>query len=274
MLGNILPTPFILSAERFGISLFYRELDFTKNQLVDLLQKIGDQKNNENYSPFLFIDRTTSRYALPIKDNIDYTRNIADHKKDKSDLYSSKVFGDIEAMMAGNYKIVDDEIRFMSKPRDGEKRFNIPLHLASSSVRGLSDLYFYLRHIANNNQLLIIDEPESHLDTNNQVQLARLLARLVNSGVKVLITTHSDYLIKEINNLIMLDHDFEGKDKVRRKLKYKKEDSLNKNCVSAYIATTKGLTSCAVDKYGIEMPVFDETIDRINTVSNELASRI
>ena len=131
-----------------------------------------------------------------------------------------------------------------------------------------------IRHIANNNQLLIIDEPESHLDTNNQVQLARLLARLVNSGVKVLITTHSDYLIKEINNLIMLDHDFEGKDKVRRKLKYKKEDSLNKNCVSAYIATTKGLTSCAVDKYGIEMPVFDETIDRINTVSNELASRI
>lgn len=31
--------PFLLSAERFGISLFYKELDFTKNQLVDLLQK-------------------------------------------------------------------------------------------------------------------------------------------------------------------------------------------------------------------------------------------
>ncbi len=30
---------FILSAERFGISLFYRELDFTKNQLVDVLKK-------------------------------------------------------------------------------------------------------------------------------------------------------------------------------------------------------------------------------------------
>ena len=38
LLEGLFPDPFILSAERFGISLFYRELDFTKNQLVDLLQ--------------------------------------------------------------------------------------------------------------------------------------------------------------------------------------------------------------------------------------------
>ena len=36
--------PFVLSAERFGISLFYRELDFKKSQLVDLLQKYGDRR--------------------------------------------------------------------------------------------------------------------------------------------------------------------------------------------------------------------------------------
>ena len=74
--GGLFPAPFILSAERFGISLFYRELDFTKNQLVDLLQKLGDDKNRERISPYLFIDKATSRYAMPIKDNIDYTRSI------------------------------------------------------------------------------------------------------------------------------------------------------------------------------------------------------
>ena len=36
ILGSLLPEPFILSAERFGISLFYRELDFARNQMVDL----------------------------------------------------------------------------------------------------------------------------------------------------------------------------------------------------------------------------------------------
>ena len=45
LLLRVLPRPFILSAERFGISLFYRELDFTKNQLVDMLQKLRDDKN-------------------------------------------------------------------------------------------------------------------------------------------------------------------------------------------------------------------------------------
>ena len=87
LLGSFFPEPFILSAERFGISLFYRELDFTKNQLVDLLQKMGNERDRERYSPFLFLDRATSRYALPIKDNIDYTRSLPDRKKDKSEFH-------------------------------------------------------------------------------------------------------------------------------------------------------------------------------------------
>ena len=76
-----LPIPFILSAERFGISLFYRDLDFRKNQLVDLLQKMGDEKERHKVSPYLIIERATSRYALPIKDNIDFTRSIPDREQ-------------------------------------------------------------------------------------------------------------------------------------------------------------------------------------------------
>ena len=72
----------------------------------------------------------------------------------------------------------------------------MPLHLASSSAIGLSDLYFYLRYMASKEHLLIVVEPESHLDTANQIQFARVLARFVDMGIKVLVTTHSDYLIK------------------------------------------------------------------------------
>ena len=264
--------PFILSAERFGISLFYRELDFNKNQLVDYLQKMGDDKDRGGISPYILIDKTTSRYALPIKDNIDYTRDIPILKGDRSELYDDKLFDQIKDMMEGYYSSSSDGIAFISK-RKG-RSFNLPLHIASSSARGLSDLYFYLRHAAEKNQLVIIDEPESHLDTANQIQLARLLARMIQSNLKVLITTHSDYIIKEINNLIMLSRPFKKKKKVIQDLGYKKDDVIRPDSVRAYVAEGDSLTKCGIDEFGIDMPVFDKTIDKINRTSNELASRL
>ena len=264
---------FILSAERFGISLFYRELDFTKNRLVDMLQNMRDNRGKSFVSPYLIIDRNTSRYALPIKDNIDYTRSVPDIQRDRSQLYESKIFDNIKDMMGGYYSSSGDDIRFISKRRK-EQQFNIPLHLASSSARGLSDLYFFLRHEAQKNHLLIIDEPESHLDTANQIFLARLLARFVRVGLKVLVTTHSDYFVKEVNNLIMLNGLSEDRESVAKKLKYSVNDGLTPESVSAYIAEESSLRKCTVDLFGIDMPVFDTSIDQINAVSSELSSRL
>lgn len=270
-------TPFVLSAERFGISLFYKELDFTKNQLVDLLQEMGSSKERERFSPFFLIDKAASRYAQPIKDNIDYTRDIPYLRQEKSYFYDEqegKLFNHIKDLMGGYYKSTrEGELEFKSKAR-GEHGFSIPLHQASSSARGLSDLYFFLRHKARPDHLVIIDEPESHLDTRNQVQLARLLARMVRLGMKVLVTTHSDYLIKELNNLVMLSSSFTGKEKLIKKFRYREDDYLAQDKIRAYTAENRGLKPCPVDKLGIEMPVFDETINDINNVSNELAARL
>ena len=263
--------PFILSAERFGISLFYKELDFTKNQLVDYLQRMGDKKDRERMSPYLVIGRTTSRYALPIKDNIDYTRDISNLKRQRSEIYDDKLFDKIKDMMGGYYSSASDDIAFISR-RKGNS-FNLPLHIASSSARGLSDLYFYLRHVSKKNQLVIIDEPESHLDTANQRLLARLLARMIQSNLKVLITTHSDYIIKEINNLIMLNR-LRTKKKVAKDLGYKEDDFIEPDAIRAYVAEGDSLTKCEIDEFGIDMPVFDETIDKINRTSIELASHL
>ena len=274
LLHNAFPNPFILSAERFGISLFYRELDFTKNQLVDMLQKMGDDRNRRRVSPYFLIDRATSRYALPIKDNIDYTRSIPERRKDRSEFWDEKLFDEIKNMMDGYYSASSNDIRFISKARRKGQSFNIPLHLASSSARGLSDLYFFLRHVAKQKDLLIIDEPESHLDTANQIILARLLARFIRAGLKVLVTTHSDYLIKELNNLVMVSQEFRRKEALLRRLGYVTEDGLDPGTIRAYVAENGGLTQCEVDKFGIDIPVFDSTIDKINIVANELTSRL
>jgi len=266
------PDPFILPAERLSISLFYKELDFAKNRLVEVLQEMGKDSEKDKLLPLFVLNRMASRYAQPLKDSIDYTRKISEIQKERSAIWDSKLFNDIRDMMGGSYTSSDDDIRFKSKAR--KDSFDIPLYVASSSVRGLSDLYFFLRHVARRNQLLIIDEPEIHLDTFNQIQFARLLARAVRAGLKVLITTHSDYIVKEINNLLMLSKDFKHKPKVLKKHGYSEQDFLDPDSVRAYVATNNSLTQCQIDRFGIDMPVFDKTIDAINRVSSELEVRL
>ena len=268
----------IISAERFGISLFYKELDFAKNKVVELLQELRNQGFSSDDILHLVSDRVSSHYALPIKDNIHFTRTIERFKGQKGKFFQEILFTQIEQLMDGTYAVSDDEIRFLSKPcPESQTRdcgFDIPLHRASSSARGLADLYFLLKHRARPDQFLLIDEPESHLDTENQVLLARILAHFVRAGIRVLITTHSDYLLKEINNLIMLDGDLEDKEIVRKELGYSSDDALAPELIRAYVAEDGGLTRCEIDSFGIDVPVFDQVIDKINRASNELAARV
>ena len=78
------------------------------------------------------------------------------------------------------------------------------LHEASSMVAEIAPIVLYLKHIVRPGDMFIIEEPESHVDAGNQRRLARAIAMLVNAGVKVLITTHSDFLVSQLGNLVML----------------------------------------------------------------------
>jgi len=267
-----LPAPFILSAERLGISLFYKELDFTKNRLMETFQKLKERGSKDTDSFFMLMENASSSYAQPVKDNINYTRSLEFVQKKNSATGDEKLFGTIKDMMEGYFKYEEGGIRFVSSAAKKGK-FNIPLHLASSSARGLSDLYFFLKHVAQKDHLLIIDEPESHLSASNQIEMARLLARCVNCGLKVLITTHSDYIIKEFNNLIMLSRNFSGKEAFLKKHSkcYGNDDYLKPEAVAAYICEKGSLTACEVDGLGLNMPHFDDAIDQINAISNTLA---
>ena len=270
--GANLPIPFVLCAERLGISLFYKELDVTRNVLVDQLQKLADSNGRKRLDPFELIEQFSSRYAQPIKDNIDFTRSIETVQKRKSPLWGEHRLADrIKDMMEGYYKADKEGIHFVSKARK-DRYFNIPLYLSSASARALSDLYFYLRHQAKPGDLVMIDEPESHLNPANQVLLARLFSLCVNAGLRVYLTTHSDFLVKEINNLIMLSREFPGKERflARRGVAYTAETYLKPGDVRAYICEGGTLERCPIDEHGIEMRTFDDTIDQINRLSEDL----
>ena len=89
---------------------------------------------------------------------------------------------------------------FSYRPRGFHK--SISLLSASSMVSELAPLVLYLRHVVQQGETLIIEEPESHLHPKAQVDLTRQLAKLVQEGIKVLITTHSEWVLEALGNLM------------------------------------------------------------------------
>ena len=78
----------------------------------------------------------------------------------------------------------------------------IPLTLASSMVSELAPMALFLEKRIQPQDFLIIEEPESHLHPAAQAELARMLVRLVQNEVRVIITTHSDWLLDQLGNLV------------------------------------------------------------------------
>jgi len=109
----------------------------------------------------------------------------------------------------------------------------IPLHRASSTVSELAPLILYLKYRVEPGDVLIIEEPEAHLHPQNQRVLAKFLVKMIRKGVYIVITTHSDYLLRQLNNLILLSK-IEPKERVT-KYKYDEESYLKPEEVSTYL---------------------------------------
>ena len=65
-------------------------------------------------------------------------------------------------------------------------------------------MVLYLRYLVRPGDLLIIEEPESHLHPAMQATFARELARLVRFGVRIMLTTHSEWMLEALANLVRL----------------------------------------------------------------------
>lgn len=85
-----------------------------------------------------------------------------------------------------------------------QKGTSYQLHQTSSMISELAPLVLFLRHLPiKTGDFLIIEEPESHLHPSAQRNIARIIASIVRAGYKVIITTHSDYLLQQLSNLIV-----------------------------------------------------------------------
>jgi hypothetical protein len=91
---------------------------------------------------------------------------------------------------------------------------------AASFVRSLASLGLYLQYVAMPGDLIMIDEPEMNAHPEVQVRLAEMLALLASSGVCVILTTHSPYIIDHLRNLMVASNlPKEQQEQVRDKFK-------------------------------------------------------
>lgn len=276
--SQFFPRPFIASAERTGAAIFRKELNFARNRLLEEISK------NSNFNPRELLFNVSQDYALPVKKNVDFTRQIETIVKKNSFIAENhpSILEDFADIIGGQYMITsNDELYYIPKG----KKLRLSMDESSSAVRSLLDIGFYLRHEARIGDLLIVDEPELNLHPENQRRIAKLFARLINIGIKVFITTHSDYIIKEINTLIMLNHNKPHLKQIAAEEGYRQEELLSANQVKVYIAEEdlkilKGqkrktkfhtLTPAKIDQeMGIEARSFDTTIENMNRIQTAI----
>jgi len=79
---------------------------------------------------------------------------------------------------------------------------SLRIHSASSIVKSLGALDLYLSGACGEGDLVVIDEPEMNAHPAAQMAISELLALMVNSGIKVIITTHSPYIVDHLKNLV------------------------------------------------------------------------
>lgn len=258
---------FLLPAERSGLHLIFRELGTRRTALLHHASR------DDIDIGALLRDVMFSRYAIPIADYIDWLNLLTENQKSKSQ-WGHPYAEQIKRGLADGAYRVDGrtgaiEFQAYKKKGDAQRAQPLDLHITSSAVKSLFGLWFYLEHQAQKGDILMIDEPELNVHPANQRKIARLLARLVNGGINVVISTHSDYIIREFNSLIMLKKDKIGE--LRQKHRYADDEILSKKQVGAYLFDKGTIKpSQVVPTDGIYADTFDEVIVDLNDVNNDI----
>lgn len=115
--------------------------------------------------------------------------------------------------------------------QQGKQR--IAIRRASSMVADLAPLAMWIDQIIAPGDLLIIDEPESHLHPEAIRLVARVLVRLVGEGVSVVCATHSSVLLHELSNCLLLSQQ-QSLDALDAEQGYEDSDRLNPNDLAVH----------------------------------------
>lgn len=201
-----------LPASRTGLQLlskyFFAERD---RKLVEDISFFDarEEENNEK------LDVAENRLGLtmPVYDFLQFLVRYIQRSRQGN----RKLLDFIEKhLIDGQVKQMGDEVYYHPDAL-AENKENIPLYLASSLVnevtpiiKALSGQYSY--------RYIFYDEIETCLHPLKQGEMARLIIRLVNSGRRMIVSTHSDTMASKLNNLLLLSFAEDSVETRRKKL--------------------------------------------------------
>lgn len=183
----------------------------------------------------------------------------------------------IHNLIGGDLQVDREGLHFIT--RDGT---SIPMDAAASSIKELSPLLMLIRGSVFLSYSVCIEEPEAHLHPIMQVTVADLLAACINKGYFMQITTHSDYFLQRINQLVKLGR--LRKSDERAYNAFCRREGLNtryfidSNNLKAYFFSRKDDTTevqpLLIDGDGVPMSTFVSAVDYLSQqdeiIDNEL----
>lgn len=100
------------------------------------------------------------------------------------------------------------EILEGSVSRDGDtinyytNGVQMPITAAAASVKEIAPFQWLAKFVGVENSAVLVEEPEAHLHPIKQRMMADILSSLCHMGTYMQITTHSDYFIERMNELL------------------------------------------------------------------------
>lgn len=106
------------------------------------------------------------------------------------------VINAVQGIIGGKlyYDPVSRSITFDKENQGGVKDNNIASGIKSLGTLGL----LLVENVINKKSLLIIDEPEVHLHPKWEIEYAKIIVALCGAGIPIVISSHSPYLIRAI----------------------------------------------------------------------------
>ena len=120
------------------------------------------------------------------------------------------VYGSIEKGIL-NGKILYDSKEKSLVYYGNDKHFSLKMSEVSSMVSEIAPIVSFLKYNVGwsnrsrikSTPIIFIEEPEAHLHPKNQVKIMEAFKDLINRGVHIILSSHSNYIFNKINNLIL-----------------------------------------------------------------------
>lgn len=156
-----------------------------------------------------------------------------------------------------------NRVLFQPEGADG-KTVEIPA--TASLVKSLSPLYLYLTYVARPGDLLVIDEPEMNLHPEAQARIIELLSIMVNSGIRVIITTHSPYIVDHLVNIMKAAELVSAEEEAKKFYLKTPEAFISKEKVSVYLFEDGTAKNVLSEDGMIDWGTFGEVSEQVSKI--------